>query len=182
MKKKEIKEIMETIEKLNSRINEVERNFGAYKDFVVIREWLLKTNFVGNLKDKNLIKQLKENPLKLEKYFEDEGINPAFEDFQEDCQSERISMSEAFKKLGNQLHDIAGALTQPKTDSYETICEQIKSYNFKNLKKFYERIVELERLQTLLDEQRPIDKPKKATSATKTGSSNIKNKKEKNNE
>ena len=170
------KEMIEEIKKLKNTVLDIENKFDEYRDNIVIREWLIKTNFVGNLKDKNLIKQLKESPLKPVENFQDTYLNPAFAD----CCKKEKSLFECLGNMAQQFQQLSSVIAD-NTSLYDHICEQIRNYNFTNIKKFYEKIIYLEKLQNLLDEQRPVSAPKKATSvkSKKTNSSNIKTTKKK---
>lgn len=133
----EATKLKEDLTSTKTAVEMAEKQLCIYTDSVRIREWLIKTNFIGNLKSAEIIKQLKDEPLKEMQDFRNEYYsNPAFNT---NC-SKFVT-----------LEEVNGV-------TYKQVCEEIKAYDFTNIDKFYQRIVDLEKLEKFLDEQRPITK------------------------
>lgn len=164
MKKKDLERKIEDLEleiqrrTLREDLLYTERTIDCYIDNMRIREWLIKTKFIGNLKDKKLIELLKTNPLGSEEDFKEHYHSPAFD----------INRKKSiFARIGEATQKLQQALTEMDTSTYENICEEIRCQSFKNIEKFYDRIVELEKLEMFLDKYRPLKRETKAKSAAK---------------
>lgn len=155
MRKKDLERKIEDLEleiqrrTLREDLLYTERTIDCYIDNMRIREWLIKTKFIGNLKDKKLIELLKTNPLGSEEDFKEGYHSPAFD----------INRKKSiFAKIGEATQKLQEALTEMDTSIYENICEEIRCQDFRNIEKFYDRIVELEKLEMFLDKYRPLKK------------------------
>ena len=138
-----------------------ERTIDCYIDNMRIREWLIKTKFIGNLKDKGLIELLKTYPLASERDFKEGYHSPAFDVNYEKTLAEKIGQAAI------SCQKIANVISGGDYATYNNICEEIRCQKFTNIQRLYDRIVELEKLEMFLDKYRPLQKKSKAKPATK---------------
>lgn len=165
MRKKSLKQRIEDLEdKINCMTTRedilyTEKVLDCYMDNIRIRDWLLKTNFIGNLKDDNIIKLLKTQPFGIELDYKSGYYNPAFQ----------INKRETFADKLNKISTatFSASLYDESYSIYNNTCEEIRCYEFKNIQKLYDRIVDLEKLERFLDKYRPLKNDTKAKSADK---------------
>ena len=145
----EIKRLKENEHRTRKDVQAVMAKLDEYKDNLRIRNWLIKTDFVGNIKDEKLIEVLKQSPLDKVENFRDNFYSPAFN---------LKKRKSALEELNNVAESIGNLFYNLKNDSlYDNIKEEILSFEFANIKNFYERVVELELLEKFLDKYRPIN-------------------------
>lgn len=125
------------------RIKELEEEIREIRLGEQIREWLLETNFEGGLKDKNLIKILKS--MDDISFFERDFDDPAF------------VIEESNAKIKEELRAVVkDANSRPKTDFFNHMCKTIKAHDTTYTFDLYERILQLRRLEKILDFYRPV--------------------------
>lgn len=133
--------------KSKEKIEQLQKELREFRDGEQIREWLLGTNFEGGLKDKTLIKMLK--TFEDINFFEDTKDNPAF--YIENMNNKISNYAEMFAKPFMPL-----STGKKDTSFFEHVCKTIKSHDMTYTFDLYERILQLRRLEKILDTYRPV--------------------------